>query len=69
MGKNRGRNGMKRNKRTLVVAQTELTTLTEHILTQMGPEGSAIRNRLQRFYQVRIGRGCSRQEDPVESRA
>lgn len=44
---------MKRNKKTLIIAHEELTPLTEHILAQMGKEGSAIRNRLKIFYRER----------------
>ena len=44
---------MKRNKRTEKVAHESLTRLTEHILDQMGPEGTAIRQRLRRFYRER----------------
>ncbi len=46
---------MKRNKRTVVVAQENVTPLTEQILQQMGPDGSSIRRRLQRFYRERAG--------------
>jgi len=41
---------MKRNKRTEVLAHDDLTPLTEHILTNMGKEGAAIRQRLKLFY-------------------
>uniref|UniRef100_A0A7C3Z2B9 Uncharacterized protein n=1 Tax=Desulfobacca acetoxidans TaxID=60893 RepID=A0A7C3Z2B9_9BACT len=44
---------MKRNKRTTVLAHEDLTPLTEHILTKMGKEGSAIRKRLKSFYRTR----------------
>jgi hypothetical protein len=44
---------MKRNKRTTVMAHEDLTPLTEHILTTMGKEGSAIRKRLKTFYRNR----------------
>ena len=44
---------MKRNKRTMVMAHEDLTPLTEHILTQMGLEGTDIRNRLKNFYRER----------------
>lgn len=44
---------MKRNQRTRAVATLELTPLTEHILSQMGPKGLDMRKRLQRFYQER----------------
>ncbi len=44
---------MKRNKKTQVLAHEELTPLTEHILTNMGKEGSAIRERLKMFYRER----------------
>jgi len=44
---------MKRNKRTMVMAHEELTPLTEHILNQLGHEGSSIRKRLKLFYRER----------------
>jgi hypothetical protein len=44
---------MKRNKRTMIMAHEELTPLTEHILSQMGNEGSSIRKRLKMFYRER----------------
>ncbi len=44
---------MKRNKRTEVVAHEQLAQLTDRILTKMGPEGTAIRQRLKRFYRER----------------
>ncbi|MEW6386866.1 MAG: hypothetical protein AB1491_05040 [Thermodesulfobacteriota bacterium] len=44
---------MKRNKRTVIMAHEELTPLTEHILAQMGKEGTAIRRRLKSFYRER----------------
>jgi hypothetical protein len=43
----------KRNKRTEVMAHTQLAPLTEHILTSMGQEGDSIRKRLQVFYRQR----------------
>jgi len=45
---------MKRNKKTEVVADGRLTPLTDQILAKMGPEGTAIRQRLKRFYQERV---------------
>jgi hypothetical protein len=47
--------GMKRNKRTVLVAHNDLAPLTEHILSSMGKDGAAIRQRLKIFYQER---GC-----------
>ena len=44
---------MKRNKRTEKVLKQTLTPLTEQILARMGPEGTAIRQRLWQFYQER----------------
>jgi hypothetical protein len=44
---------MKRNKRTETMGHTDLTPLTEHILTQMGDEGADIRERLKNFYRLR----------------
>ena len=44
---------MKRNKRTMIIAHEELTPLTEHILSQMGNEGTSIRKRLKLFYRER----------------
>jgi len=45
---------MKRNKRTVIMAHEDLTPLTEHILSQMGKEGSSIRKRLKLFYRERV---------------
>jgi hypothetical protein len=51
---------MKRNKRTEVVAQERLTPLTDQILAKMGPEGTAISQRLRRFYRERaVGQTAS----------
>jgi len=44
---------MKRNKRTTILAHEDLAPLTEQILTKMGKEGSAIRERLKSFYRSR----------------
>jgi hypothetical protein len=44
---------MKRNKRTTILANEDLTPLTEHILNKMGKEGLAIRKRLKSFYRTR----------------
>jgi hypothetical protein len=44
---------MKRNKRTTILANEDLTPLTEHILNKMGKEGLAIRKRLKTFYRIR----------------
>ncbi|MBM4300314.1 MAG: hypothetical protein FJ121_02110 [Deltaproteobacteria bacterium] len=41
---------MKRNKRTETMGHEDLTPLTEYILTQLGDEGAAIRERLKIFY-------------------
>jgi hypothetical protein len=57
---------MKRNQRTLTVATLELTPLTEHILSQMGPEGLDIRKRLQRFYQERVLINLCEDEDKTK---
>ena len=60
---------MKRNKRTMVMAHEDLTPLTEHILTQMGNEGSNIRKRLKLFYRERTTSDPvpyeERQENPI----
>jgi hypothetical protein len=53
---------MKRNKRTIILAHEELTPLTEHILANMGKEGSLIRKRLKSFYRER----ASLKEQPFE---
>ena len=45
---------MKRNKRTDKVCHPDLSPLTERILGKMGPEGVAIRRRLEIFYQNRV---------------
>jgi len=45
---------MKRNKKTEAVAHGKLTPLTDQILAKMGQEGTAIRQRLKRFYQERV---------------
>ena len=57
---------MKRNKRTMVMAHEELTPLTEHILSQMGNEGSSIRNRLKLFYRERATNDPIPYEEPLE---
>ena len=44
---------MKRNKRTETMGHEDLTSLTEHILAQMGDEGDNIRERLKKFYRRR----------------
>lgn len=58
---------MKRNQRTVAVANQELAPLTEHILSQMGPKGLDIRKRLQRFYQERALVNLSGDEDKTEN--
>ena len=58
---------MKRNKRTMVMAHEDLTPLTEHILTQMGLEGSSIRNRLKNFYRERTTIDPVPYEEPLEN--
>ena len=45
---------MKRNKRTITLGHENLTPLTEHILDQMGDEGTDIRERLKNFYRRRF---------------
>ena len=45
---------MKRNKKTEVVAHGKLTPLTDQILAKMGQDGTAIRQRLKRFYEERV---------------
>ena len=57
---------MKRNQRTMAVATPDLTPLTRHILSQMGPEGQDIRQRLQRFYQERALINLCEDEDNGE---
>lgn len=54
---------MKRNKKTVVLAHEELMPLTEHILANMGKEGTVIRRRLKSFYRERT----TPQEPPFES--
>ena len=58
---------MKRNKRTMVMAHEDLTPLTEHILTQMGHEGSSIRKRLKNFYRERTTSDPMPYEEPLEN--
>jgi hypothetical protein len=58
---------MKRNKRTMVMAHEDLTPLTEHILTQMGNEGSNIRKRLKLFYRERTTSDPIPYEEPLEN--
>jgi hypothetical protein len=58
---------MKRNKRTMVMAHEDLTPLTEHILTQMGHEGSSIRKRLKLFYRERATSDPIHFEEPLEN--
>ncbi|MBI4644274.1 MAG: hypothetical protein HY790_04595 [Deltaproteobacteria bacterium] len=58
---------MKRNKRTMVIAHEDLTPLTEHILTQMGHEGSDIRKRLKLFYRERTISEPIPYEEPLEN--
>ncbi|MDD3579605.1 MAG: hypothetical protein PHW74_01140 [Desulfobacca sp.] len=43
----------KRNKRTLIVGDHQISPLTKHILDRMGREGLIIRQRLEQFYQHR----------------
>jgi hypothetical protein len=43
----------KRNKRTVVIGQHQISAVTEQILTQMGDEGLIIRQRLEQFFQDR----------------
>ena len=45
---------MKRNKKTEVVAHGKLDPLTDQILAKMGQDGTAIRQRLKRFYEERV---------------
>ena len=58
---------MKRNKRTVVMAHEDLTPLTEHILGQMGLEGSSIRKRLKNFYRERTTSDPIPYEEQLES--
>jgi len=58
---------MKRNKRTMVMAHEDLTPLTEHILNQMGLEGSSIRKRLKLFYRERTTTDPVPYEEHVEN--
>jgi len=44
---------MKRNKRTDTMGHEDLTPLTEYILSQLGNEGTEIRERLKIFYRHR----------------
>jgi len=43
----------KRNKRTMIVGDYQISQLTENILDGMGKEGLIIRRRLEQFYQNR----------------
>jgi hypothetical protein len=60
---------MKRNKRTEILAHDHLTPLTEHVLTQMGEAGNAIRRRLKRFYQARAMDNEAPSEEHLEESA
>ena len=53
---------MKRNKKTVVVAKKQLTSLTERILEQMGPEGSTVQKRLENFYRERLKDEASQEQ-------
>jgi hypothetical protein len=43
----------KRNKKTTIVSEPQLSKLTEYILSRMGEEGLIIRRRLQEFLEDR----------------
>lgn len=43
----------KRNKRTLVASDHQISPVTDYILARMGDEGVIIRQRLEHFYQTR----------------
>ena len=58
---------MKRNKRTMVMAHEDLTPLTEHILSQMGLEGTSIRKRLKLFYRERTSVDSIPYEEAMEN--
>ncbi len=62
-----GVNFMKRNKRTTILAHEDLTPLTEHILTNMGKEGLAIRKRLKTFYRTRALNPKPSFDQPLET--
>ncbi len=53
---------MKRNKKTVVAPKKQVGPLTEHILEQMGPEGSTIRMRLEDFYRERLKDEASQEQ-------
>jgi hypothetical protein len=58
---------MKRNKRTTILANEDLTPLTEHILGKMGKEGLAIRKRLKSFYRTRSLSSDETFEQPLDA--
>jgi hypothetical protein len=58
---------MKRNKRTTILANEDLTPLTEHILDKMGKEGLAIRKRLKSFYRTRSHNPEETFEQPLDA--
>jgi hypothetical protein len=58
---------MKRNKRTTILANEDLTPLTEHILNKMGKEGLAIRKRLKSFYRTRALHPDETFEQPLDT--
>ena len=58
---------MKRNKRTTILANEDLTPLTEHILDKMGKEGLAIRKRLKSFYRTRALNPEETFEQPLDA--
>jgi hypothetical protein len=58
---------MKRNKRTTILANQDLTPLTEHILDKMGKEGLAIRKRLKSFYRTRSLNPEETYEQPLDT--
>jgi len=62
----------KRNKRTMIVGDHQISPLTEHILDRMGREGLIIRQRLEQFYQHRsnlnqpLGNNSPNDAAPIE---
>jgi len=60
---------MTRNKRTVIMGHEDLTSLTEHILAQMGDDGVTIRERLKKLYRRRSFKNPPVDREPVDKTA
>lgn len=56
----------KRNKKTTVISEPQLSKLTEYILSRMGEEGLIIRQRLQEFLEDRSTSNPSNWQEQLE---